>query len=171
MLISRVRIVQRFPPAVPSVSFDEFAPNFVQRFIESHIVMLTGNAGLKPKEGEYTSRPWEWPINIRGQYFSGKDHRVYLLGNPVIWWGNIVFLLLFGLTYMWNLMREQRGHVDSDPAIRSVFASRILNPYESMKLLAFGYIDCHYEASQSQVAALSFKNYVCYTRKTVTEPV
>ena len=49
------------------MSFDEFAPNFVQRFIESHIVMLTGNAGLKPKEGEYTSRPWEWPINIRGQ--------------------------------------------------------------------------------------------------------
>ena len=49
------------------MSFDEFAPNFVQRFIESHIVMLTGNAGLKPKEGEYTSRPWEWIINIRGQ--------------------------------------------------------------------------------------------------------
>ena len=27
--------------------------------------MLQGNAGLKPKEGEYTSRPWEWPINLR----------------------------------------------------------------------------------------------------------
>lgn len=23
------------------------------------------HTGLKPKEGEYTSRPWEWPINIR----------------------------------------------------------------------------------------------------------
>ena len=39
--------------------------NFVFRFIESHQVMLQGNAGLKPKEGEYTSRPWEWPINLR----------------------------------------------------------------------------------------------------------
>ena len=104
------------------MSFDEFAPNFVQRFVESHVVMLTGNAGLKPKEGEYTSRPWEWPINLRGQYFSGKDHRVYLLGNPIIWWGNIAFLLLFGLTYLWNMVREQRGHVDADPAIRSAFA-------------------------------------------------
>jgi len=116
--IARWNVEDNHFPRLPSVSFDEFAPNFVQRFVESHIVMLTGNAGLKPKEGEYTSRPWEWPINIRGQYFSGKDHRVYLLGNPVIWWGNIGFLLLFGITYMWNLVREQRGHVDSDPTIR-----------------------------------------------------
>lgn len=27
--------------------------------------MLQGNAGLKPKEGEITSRPWQWPINYR----------------------------------------------------------------------------------------------------------
>ena len=50
---------------VPNVSFQNFAPGFVARFIESHQVMLQGNAGLKPKEGEYTSRPWEWPINLR----------------------------------------------------------------------------------------------------------
>ena len=24
-----------------------------------------GNAGLKPKEGEVTSRPWQWPINYK----------------------------------------------------------------------------------------------------------
>lgn len=27
--------------------------------------MFQGNAGLKPKEGEITSRPWQWPINFR----------------------------------------------------------------------------------------------------------
>ena len=48
-----------------NVSFQNFAPGFIARFIESHAVMLQGNAGLKPKEGEYTSRPWEWPINLR----------------------------------------------------------------------------------------------------------
>ncbi|KOB63903.1 putative mannosyltransferase 1, partial [Operophtera brumata] len=26
---------------------------------------LQGNAGLKPKEGELTSQPWQWPINYR----------------------------------------------------------------------------------------------------------
>jgi len=55
--------------SVPNVSFQSFAPGFVSRFIESHAVMLQGNAGLKPKEGEYTSRPWEWPINLRVRLF------------------------------------------------------------------------------------------------------
>ena len=50
---------------VENVSFQNFAPGFVSRFLESHAVMFQGNAGLKPKEGEYTSRPWEWPINCR----------------------------------------------------------------------------------------------------------
>ncbi len=58
-------------PIVENVSFHNFAPGFVSRFLESHAVMLTGNAGLKPKEGEYTSRPWEWPINLRVKYNSG----------------------------------------------------------------------------------------------------
>lgn len=51
--------------SVPSVSFSVYAPGFFARFIESHAVMFQGNAGLKPKEGEDTSRPWQWPINYR----------------------------------------------------------------------------------------------------------
>ena len=45
---------------------------FVSKFIESHKVMLQGNAGLKPKEGEWTSKPWEWPVNYKGQWFSAS---------------------------------------------------------------------------------------------------
>ena len=62
-------IEDNFYPKLPNVSFQNFAPGFLARFIESHAVMLQGNAGLKPKEGEYTSRPWEWPINLRVSYF------------------------------------------------------------------------------------------------------
>lgn len=50
---------------VPSVNFQVYAPGFLSRFFESHAVMLQGNSGLKPKEGEVTSRPWQWPINYR----------------------------------------------------------------------------------------------------------
>uniref|UniRef100_A0A1A9WTR6 Protein O-mannosyl-transferase 2 n=1 Tax=Glossina brevipalpis TaxID=37001 RepID=A0A1A9WTR6_9MUSC len=50
---------------LPSVNFSVYAPGFLARFLESHAVMLQGNAGLKPKEGEITSRPWQWPINYR----------------------------------------------------------------------------------------------------------
>ena len=51
--------------SVPNVSFSEYKLNFFQRFVESHLVMFNGNAGLKPKEGEMTSKPWMWPINLR----------------------------------------------------------------------------------------------------------
>lgn len=50
---------------VPNVNFSIYAPGFWARFLESHAVMFQSNAGLKPKEGEVTSRPWQWPINYR----------------------------------------------------------------------------------------------------------
>lgn len=37
-------------------------------------MMLQGNAGLKPKEGEITSRPWQWPINYK---VSGRGASVH----------------------------------------------------------------------------------------------
>merc|ERR1712214_177900 len=97
---------------LPNSSVAELRPGFLSRFIEAHQVMLKGNAGLKPKEGEMTSRPWEWPINLRGQWFSAGDdsqHRVYLLGNPLIWWANIVFLALFLIMYVYSNLKTQRG--------------------------------------------------------------
>lgn len=51
--------------AVPNSSFEIYAPNFLEKFIESHTVMFQGNSGLKPKEGEITSQPWQWPINFK----------------------------------------------------------------------------------------------------------
>ena len=56
-------------PRLPNVSFSEYNLNFFQKFIEAHFVMFNGNAGLKPKEGEMTSRPWMWPINLRVSFF------------------------------------------------------------------------------------------------------
>ncbi|EDW30603.1 GL26758 [Drosophila persimilis] len=114
---------------LPSVSFSVYAPGFFARFLESHAVMLQGNAGLKPKEGEVTSRPWQWPINYRGQFFSGSSYRIYLLGNPVIWWSNLVFLALFVAVFLGNAILEQRragqaralarSHADSEDSEHS----------------------------------------------------
>ncbi|XP_034938393.1 protein O-mannosyl-transferase 2 [Chelonus insularis] len=101
---------------LPNVSFQVYAPGFLARFFESHAVMLQGNSELKVREGEITSRPWQWPINYRGQFFSANNHRVYLLGNPIIWWGNIAFLFIFALLYLYTSVREQRGCED-DPKI------------------------------------------------------
>lgn len=65
-----------------------------------------------------SSRPWQWPINYRGQFFSGNNQRIYLLGNPIIWWGNIVFLILFVVLYVHACVREQRGCTDRPPIVR-----------------------------------------------------
>lgn len=88
-------IEDNYFPKLPNVSFEVYAPSFLEKFIESHAVMFQGNAGLKPKEGEVTSRPWQWPVDLRGQFFSGSEYKIYLLGNPIIWWSNVLFLVFY----------------------------------------------------------------------------
>lgn len=64
--------------SVPNVSFQVYAPGFISRFLESHAVMFQGNAGLKPKEGEVTSRPWQWPINYRVSFDSCNFKKIFI---------------------------------------------------------------------------------------------
>ncbi|CAB3246356.1 unnamed protein product [Arctia plantaginis] len=100
---------------LPKVSFESYASGFIERFFESHAVMFQGNAGLKPKEGEITSQPWQWPINYRGQFFSGQSKRIYLLGNPIVWWGNLVFLVVFFIIFIINSIRDKRAEAFGKP--------------------------------------------------------
>lgn len=46
---------------------------------------------------------------FQGQFFSGSDHRVYLLGNPIIWWSNLVFLALFVAVFLVEVVKYQRN--------------------------------------------------------------
>ncbi|XP_035213092.1 protein O-mannosyl-transferase 2-like isoform X1 [Stegodyphus dumicola] len=103
-------IEDNYFPKLPNVSFEVYAPSFLERFLESHAVMFQGNSGLKPKEGEVTSRPWQWPINLRGQFFSGQQLRIYLLGNPVIWWGNLLLLVVFFIVKLCLAVQKKRGY-------------------------------------------------------------
>ncbi|XP_075982905.1 protein O-mannosyl-transferase 2 [Anticarsia gemmatalis] len=100
---------------LPKVSFESYSSGFLERFFESHAVMFQGNAGLKPKEGEVTSQPWQWPINYRGQFFSGSSHRIYLLGNPFVWWANLLFLAVFFIIYVVNCIRDKRAEAFGRP--------------------------------------------------------
>lgn len=98
---------------LPNASFEIYSPSFTERFMESHAVMTQGNSGLKPKEGEITSRPWQWPIDFRGQIFSGNNHRIYLLGNPIIFWGCLVAHVLFVVYYLAHAVKAKRGHKEN----------------------------------------------------------
>ena len=70
-------------------------PSFLSKLIESQWVMAENNNNLKPKEGEVTSLPWQWPLNYMGQHFSSGNHRVYLLGNPVVFWLNLILIIVY----------------------------------------------------------------------------
>lgn len=52
-------------------------------------------------------------LGFQGQFFSGSAYRIYLLGNPIIWWGNLVFLFVFILVFGVNCVRQQRGYLGS----------------------------------------------------------
>lgn len=47
----------------------------------------------------------------QGQRFSGynnTEERIYLLGNPVLWWGNLFFLFLFPpVIFIWLVCKER----------------------------------------------------------------
>ncbi|XP_032689103.1 protein O-mannosyl-transferase 2 isoform X6 [Odontomachus brunneus] len=138
---------------LPNVSFQVYAPGFIDRFLESHAVMLQGNSDLKVKEGEVSSRPWQWPINYRGQFFSGNNQRIYLLGNPIIWWGNIVFLIVFIILYAYAAVREQRGCVDDIVLVEQ--RSRITH---AGKWIFLGWI-LHYAPFWAMSRVLYFHHY------------
>ncbi|XP_076442071.1 protein O-mannosyl-transferase 2-like [Babylonia areolata] len=101
---------------LPNVSFELYSPSFIEKLTESHAVMMQGNSGLKPKEWEVTSQPWQWPINYKGQVFSGKEHRVYLLGNPALFWAALVLKLVFLMCYTIHMVRRKR-HAKMSPAL------------------------------------------------------
>ncbi|KAM6274137.1 protein O-mannosyl-transferase 2 isoform 3-T3 [Porphyrio hochstetteri] len=99
-------------PKLPNISLDVLKPSFAEILLESHMVMIRGNSGLKPKDNEVTSKPWHWPINYQGLRFSGvneTDYRVYLLGNPVIWWLNLVTIGLYLLIAVSTAVAVKRG--------------------------------------------------------------
>ncbi|KAI4900392.1 hypothetical protein NFI96_017768, partial [Prochilodus magdalenae] len=109
---SQWNIEDHINPKLPNISLHVLKPSFLEILLESHIVMIRGNSGLKPKDNEVNSKPWHWPINYQGLRFSGvneTEYRVYLLGNPVIWWLNLFSLGLFVVMVSLCSLALQRG--------------------------------------------------------------
>ena len=91
-------------------------PSFISKLMESQWVMAENNNNLKPKEGEITSLPFHWPFNYMGQHFSAGNHRVYLLGNPIIFWTNLALIFCYVLALVLFLCAMQRK-IKLSPAI------------------------------------------------------
>uniref|UniRef100_A0AAQ5Z4D4 Protein O-mannosyl-transferase 2 n=1 Tax=Amphiprion ocellaris TaxID=80972 RepID=A0AAQ5Z4D4_AMPOC len=85
---SQWNIEDHINPKLPNISLSVLKPHFLEILLESHIVM------------------------IRGLRFSGvneTEYRVYLLGNPVVWWLNLASLGLYLIMVAVASVTIQRG--------------------------------------------------------------
>ncbi|MDP2648209.1 MAG: phospholipid carrier-dependent glycosyltransferase [Candidatus Yanofskybacteria bacterium] len=83
------------------------APNMVGKFIELNEEMYSSNQRLDATH-PYSSRWYTWPLMARSIFYWVSDQeRIYLLGNPVIWWLSTaaILTLIVGLItkrYHWE---------------------------------------------------------------------
>ncbi len=148
---NRWTVEQVIDSRLPNVSFDLHRPGFMSKLIESHQVMFQSNAGLKPKEEEVTSRPWQWPINYRGQPFCGPHYRVLLLGNPIIWWLNVAAIVYYFILTMYHHLQQNRGKCGLQLARRNHVVS-------SCTWLMIGWL-LHYAPFWAMSRVLYFHHY------------
>lgn len=73
--------------------------SFVRETAALHKLMLTANYGLTAGHPD-ASAWWEWPLMRTSVYYwqygggSGRDGAIYFIGNPLVWWGSGVLLVL-----------------------------------------------------------------------------
>ncbi len=77
----------------------------VQDIVNIHLTMLKANYGLgatHPNGSPWWAWPWMWrPI----YYYASPGSAIYLLGNPVVWWGTSLGML----AVLWTSVREVLG--------------------------------------------------------------
>jgi dolichyl-phosphate-mannose--protein O-mannosyl transferase len=88
---------------VDNAAYNPYARmNFAQRFIELNREMYNASQTLTATH-PYGSKWYQWPLEIRPIYYwqgdtlaNGRQGNIYLLGNPVVWWG-IVMAAIAGI--------------------------------------------------------------------------
>lgn len=87
--------------------------NDIEKFIELNQEMVRSEESLKDATHPYGSKWYSWPFMIRGVYYwqgqtnatvdqthlyntggSSRQGNIYLLGNPVVWWGTVLIIPL-----------------------------------------------------------------------------
>lgn len=96
---------QKFP--IPSPFFRDF--------VHLNVAMWNSNNALTPdqdKDDALTSQPYHWPLMMRGIRMCGWGDdtiKFYMLGNPLVWWGSTLSLIIMLALYGGYLIRFKRG--------------------------------------------------------------
>ncbi len=95
----------------PADAFHPTTGVFWTDLVKVHETMLSANYNLNKKHPDGSSA-WTWPImKVAPFYWVGDGATIYLLGNPVIWWGGSI--LFFGILLI--LLISRQTHLKLDP--------------------------------------------------------
>lgn len=79
--------------------------NIIKKFFELNMEMYLSNQRLTATH-PYGSQWYTWPFMVRPIYYWVKDDaRIYLLGNPVIWWASAA-AMLFVIANLWSHIKN-----------------------------------------------------------------
>jgi len=88
--------------------------NTFQKFIELNEEMYTANKTLTATH-PYSSKWYSWPFMIRPIYYwnhasgtLGTESKIYLIGNPFVWWASTVGILYLILSFMAEFISKRR---------------------------------------------------------------
>ncbi|KAF9134757.1 Protein O-mannosyltransferase 2 [Mortierella sp. 14UC] len=117
----------RLPQPAPR----QYKPNFWQDFIHINVAMLNYNNGLvqDPDKNDYLAlQPNQWPflaVGIRLIKWWDNGIKIYLIGNPAVWWSGSFSLGVFVLTLAYYTVlrsrqqqQEQQQELDNDTSYK-----------------------------------------------------
>ncbi len=105
------------PNPGPADAFHPTTGHFFQDLWVTHKTMLSANFLLAQTHPD-ASRPLTWPLMKVAPYFwAGDGASIYLLGNPVVWWGASLLFVVFAVDAV--LMRVTRLRVEAPGGARA----------------------------------------------------
>ena len=123
-----------------SKDFIEGKKNIATKFIEFNKISYLSNVRWMMTAHPYSSKPYTWPFGLKPVfYWSGGDAKIYLAGNPAVWWAStsavLVLILYLGLRKVFQ---------DKTASILLVGYFLNLLPFAAISRVAFLY---HYLSS------------------------
>ncbi|TPX65799.1 dolichyl-phosphate-mannose---protein mannosyltransferase [Chytriomyces confervae] len=108
-------VEQHWNSLLPPGGAAAYPQSFWRDFIDLNIAMWQANNALTPdptkEPDQLTSKPHQWPIMQVGLRMCGwgdNELKYFLLGNPVVWIGSTVALVVFAAVCFVYLVRAQR---------------------------------------------------------------
>ncbi|KAF2366892.1 Glycosyl transferase family 39/83 [Trinorchestia longiramus] len=123
-------------------NFNYLKYNLASRFLETHRLMFWTNSQFKPSDDEVerSVRPWMWPLCYKSQPWFSNGIRIVLLGNPVVFWLNIIGLCIAVAFISKTAFRKKRNTyiLDADDSRVNHWSKWLLLAYLLHYLPFFG---------------------------------